>query len=174
MDHGREVDGELYSVLEECRARKRVKTNTDESHVSLSMETNGLAPNVGMQGLIKRRELVMLIEQALSNLGFSEVSEQLAEESGIKHETTTVTSFRTAILEGDYQQAVSLLTKIGLKDSKTLNQCKFVILEQKFLEVMSRSAVYSYLKSWIGDCLPIVIKQAFLLAAWHFKVWQKL
>ena len=135
MDHIRKAEGELSLGLEEHRARKRAKTGLDGPFCVSAMETDAVQSNVGVQGLIKRRELVMLIEQALSNLGFADVSEQLAEESGIKHETLAVSSFRTAVLQGDYKHAVSLLDKIGLLDHKIMSQCKFIILEQKFLEV---------------------------------------
>ncbi len=99
------------------------------------MDTDITNSNVGAQGLIKRRELVMLMEQALSSMGFEEVSEQLAAESGIKHETPMVASFRTAILEGQYGLAVDLLDKLDLGDSSAAGPCKFLILEQKYLEV---------------------------------------
>ena len=135
MFNMRKAEGELGLGLEEHRARKRARTGLKESCGTPAMETDAFQPNVGVQGLIKRRELVMLIEQTLSNLGFADVSEQLAEESGIKHETSAVSSFREAILQGDYKHAVSLLDKIGLSDHKILSQCKFIILEQEFLEV---------------------------------------
>lgn len=147
MDLRRKVDGELETTLEDCRARKRAKLCTDSTVQSTDMELDKDTSKVGVNGLIKRRELVMLIEQALSNLGFAEVSEQLAEESGIKHETMAVTSFRKAILNGSFKQAVSLLERIGLMDLRTQSQCKFLIMEQSFLEVMS---LY----------IPVVLKKA--------------
>ena len=140
MKHMRKAEGELCLGLEEHRAKKRARTGQAEPCCASAMQTDAVQPNVGVQGLIKRRELVMLIEQALSNLGFADVSEQLAEESGIKHETSVVSSFREAILQGDYKHAVSLLDKIGLLDHKTLSQCRFIILEQKFLEVRCLSS----------------------------------
>lgn len=136
----RKAEGELCLGLEEHRARKRARTELDEPCRASPMDADAVQPNVGVQGLIKRRELVMLIEQALSNLGFADVSEQLAEESGIKHETSAVSSFRIAVLQGDYKHAVSLLDKLGLSDYKILSQCKFIILEQKFLEVRSQAS----------------------------------
>ena len=139
MDLRRKVEGDLEATTDECRERKRAKISAEETIEATAMETDAGSTNVGVHGLIKRRELVMLIEQALSNLGFADVSEQLAEESGIKHETMAVTAFRKAVLQGKYKQAVSLLDKIGLMDARTQSQCRFLITEQRFLEVIGLS-----------------------------------
>ena len=135
MDLTRKAEGDWSLQSEVCRAPKRARFSADCEESDMSMIPDMEPDNVGLQGLIKRRELVMLIEQALSNLGFAEVSEQLAEESGIKFETATVTSFRQAILGGDYRQAVGLLDRFDLMDTSILSQCKFLIMEQQFLEV---------------------------------------
>lgn len=139
MDFRRKAEGELEASEVEYPARKRAKLTSDPPRIPSAMQMNGDSSKLGLNGLIKRRELVMLIEQALSNLGFTEVSEQLAEESGIKHETATVTRFREGVLEGDFDRAVDLLDQIGDMDSKTQSQCRFLIMEQKFLEVCVRS-----------------------------------
>ena len=77
----------------------------------------------------------MLMEQALVSMGYDGVSEQLAAESGIKHETPMVAAFRAAVLEGQYGLAVDLLDKLDTGDGSTVGACKFLVLEQKYLEV---------------------------------------
>lgn len=136
MEPRRKAEGDLSSYSDVCRATKRARLNAEYKDWVTSMQAGTESDNVGLHGLIKRRELVMLIEQALSNLGFAEVSEQLAEESGIKHESLTVATFRQAVLAGDYYQAVGVLDMFGhLMDAKLRSQCKFLIMEQVFLEV---------------------------------------
>ena len=99
------------------------------------MDTDSSSARLGGNRLIKRKELIVLMEQALANLGFREVSEQLAEESGVQHETQTVAAFRKAILEGDFGEALRLLDQLGLGERGAAKQARFLILEQKFLEV---------------------------------------
>jgi hypothetical protein len=136
MDRRRKAIGELEFLLGASRALKRTRTSSEDPGNSEDMDTDATTSNVGAQGLIKRRELVMLIEQALSSMGFEEVSEQLAVESGIKHESPMVAAFRTAVLEGQYALAVDLLGKLDMGDSSVAGPCKFLILEQKYLEVI--------------------------------------
>lgn len=96
-------------------------------------------------GQLRRKELVMLLEQALANLGFGEVAQQLAAESQIPFETPGVSSLRRAILGGRYEEALRLVDRLGLVHEGHLKRSKFLILEQKFLEVhyspLFRSAV---------------------------------
>jgi len=135
MDRRRKAIGELDLLLGASRSPKRTRTTLEELDNSEDMDTDAAPSNVGAQGLIKRRELVMLMEQALASMGYEDVSEQLAAESGIKHETPMVAAFRTAVLEGQYGLAVDLLDKLDMGDSTAVGPCKFLILEQKYLEV---------------------------------------
>ena len=87
------------------------------------------------QPRINRAEYIRLIEQALHGLGFEDVAKQLEASSGVQHQAREVTQFRRAILQGDWDQAVELLSRMKLGNSESFSRAKFLVLEQKYLEV---------------------------------------
>ena len=87
------------------------------------------------QPRINRGEYIRLIEQALHGLGFKDVAKQLEATSGVRHQAREVTQFRDAILQGEWDQAVDLLSRLKLGNSESLQRAKFLVLEQKYLEV---------------------------------------
>lgn len=99
------------------------------------METERATPQTIGKGL-RRSEILMLVEQALSGLGFEGVSQQLALESGVRYQTQTTADFRTAIWDGQYDEALRLLGDLGLSVKADLLQAQFRIMEEKLLEVI--------------------------------------
>ncbi len=87
------------------------------------------------QPRINRAEYIRLIEQALHGLGFKDVARQLETTSGVRHQAREVTQFRDAIVQGEWDQAVDLLSRLKLGNSESLSRAKFLVLEQKYLEV---------------------------------------
>lgn len=87
------------------------------------------------QPRINRAQYIRLIEQALHGLGFPDVAEQLERSSGVQHQAQEVSHFRAAILEGAWDEAVQLLGQLKLGNSESLSRAKFLLLEQKYLEV---------------------------------------
>lgn len=88
-----------------------------------------------------REEYIRLLEQALGQLGFGAVAEQLERESGVQLEAPEIGLLRSAVMGGDFEAAVRLLGQLPLTESE-VRRAQFAVLEQKFLEVspMPRAA----------------------------------
>ena len=80
-----------------------------------------------------------LLEQALSDLGFHEAAAQLQQESGIALEPPTVERLRTAVKQGAFDKAVSLVAQLQLGSGAQTQHAQFLLLEQKYLEVRTLS-----------------------------------
>ena len=94
---------------------------------------------LGPRGLIDRVEFVRLLEQAVRNLGYASISEQLEVESGITYQNPVVNAFKQHILSGDWDAAVALLGELAMTRSGADKEAKFLLLEQKYLEVRGPS-----------------------------------
>ena len=87
------------------------------------------------QPRINRAEYIRIIQQALHGLGFKDVAQQLERSSGVQYQAREVTHFRDAIVQGDWDEAVRLLGRLKLSNSESFSKAKFLLLEQKYLEV---------------------------------------
>ncbi|KAI1754518.1 WD40-repeat-containing domain protein [Xylaria castorea] len=99
-----------------------------------------------------REEVTRILIQALSDMGYHAAAQNVSEASGYELESTTVASFRTAILEGHWVEAEELLNgavlsgEPGGHNSNGLviasgadrNVMKFWIRQQKYLELLER------------------------------------
>ena len=83
-----------------------------------------------------RVEYIRLLEQALSQLGFDGAARHLEQESGVALEAPEIGRLRTAVLAGDFSEAVHLLGQLPLSDYE-YRRAEFALLEQNFLEVRS-------------------------------------
>lgn len=94
-----------------------------------------------------KEEITRLCLQALSDLGYSKTVSTLCEESGYHLESPSVTTFRDAILQGDWDAAEGLLfgDELGDGDShRGLTEAEglipdvmlFCLRKQKFLELL--------------------------------------
>ena len=90
------------------------------------------------------QELVRLIGQHLVSMGLDKSAEILISETGTKLEHPSATEFRTAILSGEWDRALSALDdlKPQIKKIAKIHSMTFAIFEQKFLELLEE-----------GDCL---------------------
>lgn len=132
MEHRRKAGADLEAASGSGRPRKRARV--DIAVPESDSEMNGSNEN-SVKGNLRRTELIILMEQALANLGFTDVSQRLAAESGVSFQSKCVELFRQAILGGEYGEAVRLMDHLGLRDRQAVKQAKFLILEQRFLEV---------------------------------------
>ncbi|KAI1332049.1 WD40-repeat-containing domain protein [Xylariaceae sp. FL0255] len=99
-----------------------------------------------------REEVTRILIQALSDMGYHDAAQNVSKESGFELESTTVASFRTAILDGEWDEAERLLDRIettdqsGSRDHNALvladgadrNIMRFWIRQQKFLELLEQ------------------------------------
>ncbi|KAF3666416.1 Transducin family protein / WD-40 repeat family protein isoform 2 [Capsicum annuum] len=112
---------------------------------------------VGTKGVVKKVELVRIITEALYSLGYKKTGACLEEESGLPLHSSVVNFFMQQILDGKWDESVSTLRKIGLVDEKIVKLASFVILEQKFLELLDKEKVIDALKTLRDEISPLCI-----------------
>lgn len=89
-----------------------------------------------------RQEVTRILIQSLSDLGYHSTAQQLSRESGYELEVPSVAAFRTAIQDGDWAEAETLL--LGKAGSEGLPLCEgatqddmlFLMRQQKYLELL--------------------------------------
>ncbi|KAG8659882.1 WD repeat-containing protein 26 homolog [Manihot esculenta] len=110
---------------------------------------------VGSRGVIKRVEFVRIIAKALYSLGYKKSSARLEEESGIPLHSSTVNLFMQQILDGSWDESVATLHSIGLKDENIVKSASFLILEQKFFELLDGERIMDALKTLRTEIAPL-------------------
>ncbi|CAA0825527.1 transducin family protein / WD-40 repeat family protein [Striga hermonthica] len=91
---------------------------------------------VGQNGVVRKVELVRIIAEALYSLGYSKSGARLEEESGIPLHSSAVELFMYQVLEGQWDESVSMLREMGLADEKALKLTTFLMFEKKFFELL--------------------------------------
>jgi hypothetical protein len=115
---------------------------------------------VGSKGVIKRVEFVRIIAKALYSLGYKNSGAHLEQESGIPLHSSVVNLFMQQILDGNWDESVAILNKIGLLDEHIVKSASFLILEQKFLELLNAEKVMDALKTLRTEISPLHINNA--------------
>ncbi|KAH0709959.1 hypothetical protein KY284_011386 [Solanum tuberosum] len=121
------------------------------------LEFQGDDEIVGRKGVVKKVELVQIIAEALYSLGYKKAGAQLEEESGIPLHPSLVNLFMQQILDGRWDESIATLHKIGLVDEKIVKLASFMILEQKFFELLDREKVMDALKTLRAEIAPLCI-----------------
>lgn len=106
----------------------------------------------------RKDELVRLMLQSLTDLGYSEAASALENESGISLESENVIAFRSSIMEGQWQLAESLLHKIPFLSSSpqtVLPKVLFLIRQQKFLELLEKNETMQALQVLRSEITPL-------------------
>ncbi|CAK9133206.1 unnamed protein product [Ilex paraguariensis] len=111
---------------------------------------------VGSKGF-KKAELVRIIAEALYSLGYKKTGVHLEEESGIPLHSSVVKLFTHQILDGNWDESVATLHKIGLLDETIIKLASFVILEQKFFELLCGGKVMDALRTLRTEVSPLCI-----------------
>ncbi|KAI3835711.1 hypothetical protein MKW92_032135 [Papaver armeniacum] len=91
-----------------------------------------------LKGIIKKMEFVRIITEALYSLGYEKSGSLLEEESGIPLHSSLVGLLRKQVLNGNWEESVVTLHKIGILEENTLKSASFLILEQKFLNFLPK------------------------------------
>ncbi|KAK9266482.1 hypothetical protein L1049_001688 [Liquidambar formosana] len=115
---------------------------------------------VGSKGVIKRVEFVRIIAKALYSLGYTKTGAYLEEESGIPLYSSLVNLFTQQILDGNWDESVATLHKIGLLDENIVKSASFLILEQKFFELLDGEKVMDALKTLRTEISPLCINNS--------------
>ncbi|KAG1666697.1 hypothetical protein FOA52_013609 [Chlamydomonas sp. UWO 241] len=119
---------------------------------------------VGPSGLIDRSEYVRLIEQALHNLGYGVVAEQLEQASGIQMQPPHVTRFQECVLQGRWGDALQLLPQLAGGGGDLRREATFLVLQQKYIEALEAGDVPSALSTLRTEMAPLGFSPARLHA----------
>ncbi|KAJ4839349.1 hypothetical protein Tsubulata_008288 [Turnera subulata] len=121
------------------------------------LQSEGDNDVVGPKGVIKRVEFVRIIARALYSLGYKESSALLEEESGISLHSSVVNLFTQQILDGRWDESLATLRDIGVKDESIIKSASFLILEQKFFELLDDDEIMNALKTLRTEIAPLCI-----------------
>jgi len=103
----------------------------------------------------KKKELVRLIVQSLQDMGYSQSASLLERESECKLESQAVAQFREGVLKGDWDLVESLLPTLELDQSKDAVVVKFLIREQKYLELLETRQLWEALTVLREELTPL-------------------
>lgn len=115
---------------------------------------------IGSKGVIKRSEFIKIITRALYSLGYNKSGAILEEESGIPLNSSMVNLFMQQVVDGKWNDSVSTLQTIDLLDEKAVNLASFLILEQKFLELLKTEKVIAALETLRNEIVPLRINSS--------------
>ncbi|XP_062195459.1 WD repeat-containing protein 26 homolog [Phragmites australis] len=129
------------------------------STMARPLPSQGKEVMVGSKGVIKREEFVRIITKTLYSLGYGKSGAVLEEESGITLHTPMVNLFRKQVVDGKWDNAVVTLNKIGLLDENIVKSAAFLILEQKFFELLRNDNVLGAMKSLQSEITPLGVNR---------------
>ncbi|PWA71704.1 CTLH, C-terminal LisH motif-containing protein [Artemisia annua] len=113
---------------------------------------------IGSKG-VKKAEFVRIIAEALYSLGYNKTGAHLEQESGIQFHSSVVTVFVQQILDGSWDESLDSLHKIGIADETVIKLACFIILQQKFLELLDGKKVMDALKTLRTEIAPLSINE---------------
>ncbi|KAJ0837743.1 putative transcription factor WD40-like family [Helianthus annuus] len=111
---------------------------------------------IGSKG-VKKVEFVRIITEALYSLGYNKTAAYLEHESGVPCHSSKVTLFIQQILDGCWDESLASLHKIGLADETSVKLACFIILQQKFLELLDGEKVMDALKTLRAEIAPLSV-----------------
>jgi len=118
-----------------------MSANGTFGHSSSYSDSDSDSTRLGPQGWIDRTEYIRLLVQSLNDLGYPRIATQLETAAQLRHEDQSVVELRSAVQRGNWDRALELLGVVPLEEERRRREAKFLILEEKFLEV--KSHIYS-------------------------------
>ncbi|KAJ6525716.1 WD40-repeat-containing domain protein [Mycena capillaripes] len=104
---------------------------------------------------VDREEFVRLVIQSLRDVGYVETAATLEAESGYAMETPEVTDFRHFILEAQWSKAENALQRLGVQDRESLWDVRFLISQQKYLELLEAQKTTDALHVLRNELAPL-------------------
>lgn len=129
------------------------------STMARPLPSQGKEVMVGSKGVIKKDEFVRIITKTLYSLGYERSGAVLEEESGITLHEPMVNLFREQVIDGNWDNAVVTLNKIGLLDENTVKSAAFLILEQKFMDLLRNDNVMGAMKTLRCEITPLGVNR---------------
>jgi len=111
-----------------------------------------------VNGLSKAdQEIVRLVGQHLTNIGLKSSAAVLMAEAGCRLDQPTAATFRKFVMNGDWSSAVNTLEelKAHLENPDNFVEMKFLLLEQKYLELLYRGNSIEALKVLQTEITPL-------------------
>lgn len=118
----------------------------------------GDGETVGQKGIVKKQEFVKIITKALYSLGYKKSANLLEEESGIQLDSSAVNLFRQQVLDGKWDEGLATLHNIGISDEDVFKSASFLILEEKFLDLLKDGKFMAALDILRNEIVPLRIK----------------
>ncbi|XP_037457228.1 WD repeat-containing protein 26 homolog [Triticum dicoccoides] len=134
-------------------------TNPLGGTMARPLTSQGKEVMVGSKGLIKRDEFVRIITKSLYTLGYEKTGAVLEEESGITLHSPPVNVFRKQVLDGNWDSAVVTLNTLDLLDENIVKSAVFLLLEQKFFELLRNGNVMGAMKTLQSEISPLGINR---------------
>ncbi|CAN0897444.1 WD repeat-containing protein 26 homolog [Linum grandiflorum] len=110
---------------------------------------------IGSKGFIRKVEFVQIIMKALCSLGYKKSCALLEEESGIPLHSSTVNLLMQQVFDGNWGDSILTLNSIGLKDDDIFKSASFLILEQKFYELLDGENIAEAIKTLRSEIAPL-------------------
>ncbi|KAK8734285.1 hypothetical protein OTU49_006108, partial [Cherax quadricarinatus] len=106
---------------------------------------------------VVQQEMVRLIGQHLVELGLKKSAELLMSESGCRLDHPAAARFRHCVMNGEWTKAETALTELRtmLDDPSSLTEMHFLLLEQKYLELLESGQVLDALTCLRSQLTPL-------------------
>lgn len=150
------VKGGSKSFLEDSSLTNPVACSLGDT-MARPLPSQGDGETVGSEGVIKRSEFIKIITRALYSLGYNKSGAILEEESGISLHSSVVNLFMQQVVDGKWNESVAMLRTLDLLDEKAVKLASFLILEQKFLELLKTEKVTAALDTLRNEIVPLRI-----------------
>ncbi|KAB1997244.1 hypothetical protein ERO13_D12G011500v2 [Gossypium hirsutum] len=144
---------ESKSLPEDHSTTKSVSCSLGDQ-MARPLTSQGDGETIGSQGVIRKAEFIKIITRALYSLGYDKSGALLEEESGIPLHSSVVNLFMGQVTNGKWDDSVATLQTIGLSD-EIMKSASFLILEQKFLELLKMEKVAAALDTLRNEIVPL-------------------
>ncbi|KAF9484688.1 WD40 repeat-like protein [Pholiota conissans] len=104
---------------------------------------------------VDREEFIRLVIQSLRDVGYVESAATLEAESGYTMESAEVSQFRQYILDGLWSKAEAALVRLGVQEDEGLWDAKFLISQQKYLELVEAKKPTEALQVLRSELAPL-------------------
>ncbi|KAI1302344.1 WD repeat-containing protein 26 [Halotydeus destructor] len=135
-------------------------TEANGSSFTNGDNTDGIFPR--NKKLDTERDIIRIVGQHLLDLGLTNTVEQLMQESGCSLDHPTAAKFRTHIMDGDWDKAIQDLhdfSNVLEKREFALLDMRFLILEQKYLELLNDGKFFEALQCLQKELTPLNYKR---------------
>ncbi|CXI81055.1 WD repeat-containing protein 26, putative [Plasmodium berghei] len=110
----------------------------------VEFETQSYNTEYLWEGLLKK-DVVLLLIQAIKNMGYKKSAKILESESGIELEQPLIKDLHKNILKGNWGNSINNLKKLNI-NKKLMKAIKFLIYEQCFIEYLYQGKYFAALR----------------------------